>query len=179
MSESENEILAVEPLPGYAPKIGRWLWALEDARRRTKATLLGIEQAALDYQASPEDNTVGTLLYHIAAIEMDWLHTDVLEQDFPPEVAHLLPYDVRDEGGKLIPVQGLSPEEHLARLDATRAITLMAFREMTPKEFRRKRRIVGYDVTPEWVLHHLMQHEAEHRGQIGELRATAEEELAG
>ncbi|MGA7731021.1 MAG: hypothetical protein WCD37_07085 [Chloroflexia bacterium] len=23
-----------------------------------------------------------------------------------------------------------------------------------------------YDVTPEWVLHHLMQHEGEHRGHI-------------
>ena len=23
-----------------------------------------------------------------------------------------------------------------------------------------------------WILHHLMQHEAEHRGQIGELRAA-------
>ena len=25
-------------------------------------------------------------------------------------------------------------------------------------------------VTPEWALHHLCQHEAEHRGQMGELK---------
>jgi uncharacterized damage-inducible protein DinB len=31
-----------------------------------------------------------------------------------------------------------------------------------------------YDVTPEWVLHHLMQHEAEHRSQIGAPRARAQ-----
>jgi uncharacterized damage-inducible protein DinB len=37
--------------------------------------------------------------------------------------------------------------------------------------------IRGYDVTPEWVVHHLMQHEAEHRGQIGELRVAAEQAL--
>jgi uncharacterized damage-inducible protein DinB len=24
-----------------------------------------------------------------------------------------------------------------------------------------------YEVSPEWVLHHLSQHEAEHRGEIG------------
>jgi hypothetical protein len=28
----------------------------------------------------------------------------------------------------------------------------------------------GYDVTPEWVLHPLLQHEAEHRGQISDMR---------
>jgi uncharacterized damage-inducible protein DinB len=36
------------------------------------------------------------------------------------------------------------------------------------------RSLAEYDVTPEWVLHHMMQHEAEHRGQIGALRAGAE-----
>jgi uncharacterized damage-inducible protein DinB len=30
-----------------------------------------------------------------------------------------------------------------------------------------------YDVAPGFVLHHLMQHEAEHRGEIGMLRALA------
>jgi uncharacterized damage-inducible protein DinB len=35
-----------------------------------------------------------------------------------------------------------------------------------------------YDVTPEWVLHHLMQHEAEHRSQIGALRARAQRQLS-
>jgi uncharacterized damage-inducible protein DinB len=42
---------------------------------------------------------------------------------------------------------------------------------MTVAEFRRPRPVNFYLVTPEWVLHHLMQHEAEHRGQI-EILAT-------
>jgi uncharacterized damage-inducible protein DinB len=37
--------------------------------------------------------------------------------------------------------------------------------------------LADYETTPEWVLHHLMQHEAEHRGQIGELRRWAEKVL--
>jgi uncharacterized damage-inducible protein DinB len=31
-------------------------------------------------------------------------------------------------------------------------------------------------VTPEEILHHLMQHEAEHRGEILTLRAQAEQQ---
>lgn len=44
-------------------------------------------------------------------------------------------------------------------------------------EFRRVRSLPYYDVAPEWVLHHLMQHEAEHRSQIGSLRARAQRQL--
>ena len=36
-------------------------------------------------------------------------------------------------------------------------------------DFRRARALALYDVTPEWVLHHLCQHEAEHRSQLGRL----------
>jgi uncharacterized damage-inducible protein DinB len=43
--------------------------------------------------------------------------------------------------------------------------------------FRRVRRLSDCDVTPEWVIHHLMQHEAEHRGEIAALRAEAERAL--
>jgi uncharacterized damage-inducible protein DinB len=55
---------------------------------------------------------------------------------------------------------------------------LAAFGEMALAEFRRVREFPDYNVTPEWVLHHLMQHEAEHRGQIGLLREQAERAAA-
>ena len=44
---------------------------------------------------------------------------------------------------------------------------------MAPTDFRRIRALSDYDVTPEWVLHHLMQHEAGHRGEIGMIAALA------
>ena len=48
---------------------------------------------------------------------------------------------------------------------------------MSLEEFHRPRKLDQYNVTPEWVIHHLIQHEAEHRGQIGELRKIAETSL--
>jgi uncharacterized damage-inducible protein DinB len=53
------------------------------------------------------------------------------------------------------------------------------YQQMDLAEFRRVRALPAYDVTPEWVLHHLMQHEAEHRSQIGAVRRRAERELPG
>jgi uncharacterized damage-inducible protein DinB len=174
MSQSQKEQLVVEPLSGCAPEIGRWLWALEDTRERTERSLEGIDRAAIDWCAPEGGNTIGTVLYHIAAIEVDWLYAEVLQCGFPPQVESLFPYDVRDDQGRLVAVQNVSLEEHLERLSTTRAILLASFRDMDVEEFRRLRHLPRYSVTPEWVLHHLMQHEAEHRGQIQELRARAE-----
>lgn len=70
-------------------------------------------------------------------------------------------------------VAGESRAAALARLDASRGVLLGAFRGMSLANLRRVRSLPDYDVTPEYVLHHLAQHEAEHRGGIGMLRALA------
>jgi len=177
MAGGPKEQLIIEALPGCEPGIGRWLWALEDARRRTKNALKDSPAAVADWTAPDGGNSLGTLLYHIAAIEIDWLCADVMERTCAPEVWELFPYEVRDDLGRLIPVQGLSLDEHLKRLDTVRRIVLDAFRGMTLAEFHRPRHFEKYDVTPEWVLHHLLQHEAEHRGEMAVVRVRAENAL--
>jgi uncharacterized damage-inducible protein DinB len=87
--------------------------------------------------------------------------------------------DVRDDRGRLTAIPGMPLADHLRRLDVVRQHVLAEFRDMPPVEFRRPRHRPTYRVTPEWVLHHLVQHEAEHRGQIELLRGWAEEEARG
>jgi uncharacterized damage-inducible protein DinB len=170
---SVREQLVIEPVPTADPTVGRWLGALQDARQITLEWLAGIDPRAIDFTRDDE-NTIGTLLYHIAAIEADWLYVEVLEQPFPPDVIDIFPHDVRETDGRLTPVPGLTLGEHLERLDAVREYLLTAFLDMSLTDFQRPHQLPNYDVTPEWVLHHLMQHEAEHRGQIGLLRTAAE-----
>jgi uncharacterized damage-inducible protein DinB len=110
------------------------------------------------------------------------LYAEILEAEvYPSEVMDLFPEDVRDDGGHLTFAQGGRLHAHLLRLDAVRERVLAAFSGMSLKEFRRERNLPDYTVTPEWVLHHLMQHEAEHRGEIGMLRMvmTAQRETTG
>lgn len=160
------------------PEIGRWLWALQDARQRTMEELAGLTPATVDWIPPGNESSIGTVLYHIADIEADWLYVEVLEQPLPSGLAALFPYATRDGQGHLTQVQGFSLEEHLGRLETVRGLLLDVYQQMDLAEFRRVRSLPNYDVTPEWVLHHLMQHEAEHRGQIGALRAGAERNLA-
>lgn len=161
------------------PAIGPWLWAMQDSRERTLEELEEVSPALVDWIPHEHESSIGTILYHLADIEADWLYAEVLEQPFPPEVAALFPHPTRDEQGRLTQIQGYSLAEHLERLATVRALLMAVFQKMDIADFRRVRSLPHYDVTPEWVLHHLMQHEAEHRSQIGWLRMRGERQRQG
>lgn len=168
---TQKRLMEIEPLPAAAPEIGRMLWLLQETRKRLHEALADVTPAELDWPPPYRGgNSIGTLLYHLAAVETDWLFVEVLESDFSPEIEALLPYDMREEDGRLTPVAGVSLAEHLQRLDEVRRTLRQTFADMTPADFRRLRRLDSYDVSPEWVLFHLMHHEAEHTGQILEIR---------
>jgi uncharacterized damage-inducible protein DinB len=169
MTEIKDQ-LTVQPLIDYPQPIAEALWRLQDGRERTLDALKDLPEAAVDWQAAGLQNSIGTLLYHIAAIELDWLYSEVLERAWTTEIEDLFPYPVRDDNRHLYPVVNVSLSDHLARLETVRQNLLESFAEITIEDYRRARELPRYDVTPEWVLHHLSQHEAEHRGEILTIR---------
>lgn len=171
MSKSQHIVV---PLPDAAvPEIGSVLWMIEDTRRRTYREIADLEIETIDYVGGFNQHSIGALLYHIAAIELDWLYVEVLESDIPPEMERWFPVDVRDNQSRLSAVQGETLAEHWQRLAYVRELLLKTYQTMTLAEYRRPRSLEHYDVTPEWVLHHLMQHEAGHREEICALRDEA------
>lgn len=154
-------------------EIERALWRIEGARTRLLESLEEIDEAILDWRPGVESNSVGSLLYHIAAIEADWLFVEVLQRPFSPKIEALLPWPVRDEHGRLSHITGQSLSAHLNRLTAVRQALLEGFQEISTEGFRSLQPFEHYDVTPEWVLFHLTQHEAEHRGHIQTLISLA------
>ena len=174
LSNPEPPLRDALQLEGYAPEIGTDLWKLEDCRARTHRTLSTVTEVMLDHEPPLGGNSISTLLYHIAAIEADWLFNEILEREIAPDVMQLFPVDVRDTQGRLSRVHGLSLASHRSRLRAVRSVLLTSLREMPADEYRRVRRLPEYRVTPAWVLHHLAQHEAEHRGQIADMRRRFE-----
>lgn len=159
----------LDPAHGYAPLVGRFVAMLEDTRGRLWRDLADLDPTLLDRTPSRSPNSIGTLLYHIAAIELDWLYADLLEGDFPEAVAEWFPVDVREEGGRLTPV--VEPlERHRARLAWVRERLLDELSRVTDADLDRTHNPGPNESGGAWILHHLMQHEAEHRGQIGEIR---------
>lgn len=164
----QRRSLLVSPLPEYEKEIGRWLWCLEDVRRTLIIELTGISQKTLDTKID-ERQTIGSLLYHIAYIEADWLYVEVLGTEWDSEVRSLFPLECKSEDGTLTHIEGQSLEEHFHRLKTVREVFLSYFRKMDLLNWRKPRVLEHYDVTPEWVVYHLIEHESHHRGQIFQL----------
>jgi uncharacterized damage-inducible protein DinB len=169
MDEPRRE-LVVTPLQVSEPEIGRLLWMFQDTRTRTLQSLEGLDPSHIDLVPDKFENSIGVLLYHVAVIEADWLYSEVREQEMPGDVMSLFPVGVRDDSGTLADPRARRLDDHLKVLDQVRALVLETYQTMTLADFRRPRQLPQYDVTPEWVLHHLIQHEAEHRGHIESLR---------
>ncbi len=173
MSNQPRESLHIAPLTGFVPEIGRALWMLEDTRILTGRILEGIAPEVIDWRP-PVANSIGTLLYHIALIELDWLFNEVIETKLPASVWDGFDYPVRGADDRLTVVKGVSLDAHYKRLDSTRKMVLGVFQQMTLEDFRRPRATERYDVTPEWVVYHLIEHEIGHRGEIATIRALGE-----
>lgn len=153
--------------------VGRWLAALEDSRGRTLRELDGVAPALVDRPPDGPLGTIGSLLYHIGLIEADWVANDILGLDDPDDLVALLPWPDRDDAGRLTVVTGESLDVHLARLAAIRAWVMDRLATLTAADLDRTRALPRYDVSPGWAIHHLLQHEAEHRSHIAWIRDTS------
>jgi uncharacterized damage-inducible protein DinB len=161
-------VLQITSLSGYEQEIGRALWCLEDVRRNLTKKLIGISQSELDRKIESR-HSIGSLLYHIAYVEAGWLYGEVMEKDaWDSEIEELFPLDGWPNG-TLVHIDGDTIETHLHRLNKVRESLLSHFSSMDIEDWRRARVLEEYDVTPEWVIHHLIEHEAHHRGQIFQL----------
>lgn len=152
---------------------GAWaasLWELEDTRRRTLETVAELDDSIIDAIPSGFDNSIGALLHHIALIEADWLYADILVTDYPDWMFEAFPDEDRDESGHLVPATR-PLATHLQTLALVRKELLSALSDLPESEFTRVRTTGSGEVNPQWVLHHLRQHEAEHRGQIQSIRS--------
>ena len=108
--------LILTPAPATAPEVSALLAELHEERARTLKTVGRI----VDLDAvNVGRHSAGTLLYHVALIELDWLYADVLEKsedDFPAEARDWFPLDAREEEGHLSAVTGEPLERHLRQV---------------------------------------------------------------
>ena len=179
MDSEPRQRLTLEPIADD-PEVGRWLAALEDGRRETLRELQDVTPEMVDWYPDAPLNSIGALLYHVALIEADWVATEILELDgYPPELKRLLPWADREGSGHLWRADGQDLDAHLGRLRGVRLFVLERLRPMTNDDFHRIRRLDEYDVAPDWAVHHILQHEAEHRSHIAWLRDTYPSVQAG
>ena len=171
------EIITCDPVEGYSSQIGRYVAQmnelLHDLKREVE--ILTIEQ--LDWHPDEQTESIATQLLHLDGVEWSWIHEDIFgasDKEYPGEWSEAMPIRAG------VPqVQGRPSAWYMQKLDATREKTLEVLRGFTDADLSRLvgEADLGPDVekrsrlfTIDWIIWHIIQHEAAHIGQIELLR---------
>ena len=173
-----------EPPPRFSPGIGRYVAQLTETRAEWLRQVAGLTPAQVSWYPNDDVESIGTLLLHIAAIEWSWIFQDIFGR---PDEA----YDGWEEAFPLrvgVPqVSGRPLEYFTDRLERVREEVLAALRGLNDADLPR---LVGEGPAAEgeeprsrlysidWILFHLVHHEAHHAGQIELLVRLLPPELA-
>ena len=171
------EITTCDPVEGYTPQVGRYVAQMNEVRASLKREVEGLSTEHLDWH--PDDNTesIGTMLLHIDGVEWSWIFEDIFgrpDTEYPGEWPEVMPIRVGVEQ-----VRGRPVAWYLDKLDATRQRTLEVIKSFTDADLARlvgeadlgpKREKRSYLFTIDWIIWHIIQHEASHLGQKELLR---------
>jgi uncharacterized damage-inducible protein DinB len=158
-------------LPDGAPgRLGLLLAQLEEGRARTLRHVAKVPPERLHWSSAEFPNSLAA---HLAVIELDWLYCDLLGVDIPADVVAWFPIaDVRQADGRLCQAEDVGLPRLLDFLARARARLLEVVSRL--EEAGLSELVEGQEgaATPEWILTHLAQHEAEHRGVLRRMVAS-------
>jgi uncharacterized damage-inducible protein DinB len=150
---------------------------LNEVRSDLKHEVAGLSIEQLDWHPNDTVESIGTLLLHIASVEWSWLHEDMLgrlSEEYPGEWAQAMPIRVG-----VAQVSGRPVEWYIQHLDSIRERTLEILKDLTDADLSR---LVGEAEPPpgqekrsrlftiDWIIWHIIEHEATHVGQAELLR---------
>ena len=162
--------LRLEPLPGYAPTIGRLVGMLTYARQTTLAAVKRMTTDELDHLQDDASNSIGALLAHSAAVERVYqLLTFEERQPSEAEAATwAAALELGEQGRRLL--HGRSLEQYVEELTTVRQRTLEELARRDDAWLEQPMKLAPI-MNAHWAWFHVAEDEINHRGQIRWLRA--------
>jgi uncharacterized damage-inducible protein DinB len=155
--------------PGLATGIGYYLSGMEEVREQVRAAVKDIPVEPLGKPAFLGAHSIGALVLHIGEAEWWWMQCNVAGHQLTEEDAKAPYWDVLDEPEGFAK-KGFTAEFCLQELDKIRNQTrdlLFGYAEKDLERIISVERLGGiHDHSLRWILHHLIDHEAQHKGQI-------------
>jgi uncharacterized damage-inducible protein DinB len=145
------------------PRVGLLFSMMEKAREKLIDRIEKLTPEEMDY--SPHGRrieTIGTLLHHIAAVEWSWIFEDIGDTAMDYEKwKHAFP--LREDIDQLTKK---GKKFYLDRLAEVRNDVFEWLKTINDDNLNRLIHLGDTDVSIEWILFHLIEHEAIHIGQL-------------
>lgn len=172
-----GEVKALVAADGMAPQVGYWFASLQSLRAALVAGVEDLSTETLARRAYAGANTIGTLLVHIAEAELFWMQEVLRGEALSRQQREEYRFDVFGRPGAA-QVEARDFGFFRAKLDHVHDLTrrtLVAISDAdldTVRTWKDARDGAEHQFSVRWVLNHVFEHEAHHRGQIFLLKAA-------
>jgi uncharacterized damage-inducible protein DinB len=159
----------LERYPGLSTGIGYYLSGMEEVRAQVKAVAKTIPDDLIGKPAFLGAHSIGGLVLHIGEAEWFWMQLVVCGHELTEEDQQAPYWDVLDDVDG-VARKGFTTEFCLQEIDRIRNQTRDVLFSFSDKDleriitFERKGESTEYNLR--WILHRLIDHEAQHKGQI-------------
>ena len=158
----------IEPVEGFSREIGFYLSGWEKARDGLRRVVSDLSDEELSKRILPDAHQIGGLILHLGEAETWWIHSVVAEKQLDEEAkkfAHMYDTTETDFAGK-----GYSAKDCIERLDKigskSREILAALNDEDLERIFTYERNDQRVEASLRWILCQMIEHEANHLGQI-------------
>jgi hypothetical protein len=169
----KRDLFLIGDLPGFTPQIGRLVSMMNYARHTTLREVEGLGAQQLDHLHDPESNSIGALLYHIAAVEV-WYQAETFfgrELDAGEMREWGTALDLGEAARREIRGHDLS--FYLSRLEGVRAATLAELGRREDGWLEERGPWGGQEANNYFKWFHVVEDELSHRGQVRWLKNRA------
>ena len=157
----------IEPMEGYTPHIGVMVSMLEDLKERITEQVKDLDQSQIDFLYDKNANSIGALMMHLVSTEV-YYQVETLEgrQMTEDEQTRLgVAGALNDESKRNL--KGKPIQHYLDLWDEVRQKTLAGLKNKDDKWFASN---VEDGINYHWVWFHVMEHSANHMGQIATIK---------
>ncbi|HEY2820502.1 MAG TPA: DinB family protein [Candidatus Acidoferrum sp.] len=171
-ADENDDSWIIGPRAGYSPQVGTLVSQLHFTRMQVEHNVKGMTQSDLDFLLDAKANTIGAMLWHLAATDHYYgLNTfDGLKWDSWPDAEKKkwdIPMGLGDPARKAI--KGNSLDYYLNLLHETREHTLAELKKRDDKWLMTVDKDFGANNYGKWF--HVAEHESNHDGQIKFLKS--------
>lgn len=154
----------IQPVRGYSPQIGTIVAMLEDLKERVSNSVRNLNKEETDFLLDEEANRIGALILHLAATEKYYQIYTFENRGFnkSEEAQWETALSLGNQARETIVNQPI--DYYLQIWDDVRAETLRLLKTKDDKWFAAK--VSGSSMNNHWAWYHVMEHQANHMGQI-------------
>jgi uncharacterized damage-inducible protein DinB len=163
------ETLTLSPTDGFSTGIGFYVNGMEEVREQLRVALRGMSDEEIARRAVPGAHPIGALALHIGEAEWWWIQCNVAGRELTDEDRRTAHWDVLEDPDGFA-ANGFSAQYCIDAIDGiterTRKLLATFQDDDLERLFSFEIRGNQVEASLRWVLHHLIDHEAQHKGQI-------------